>query len=107
MPRQRPARGVRPKAPRRLRKPAGGRRGGEPLEAENERPPLVERVTDGPDEKDQAGKGRQIRIRDPLRCLEPTPSSDCTFRSATLTTELSMDPGVDVGSTRRRSRSAG
>jgi hypothetical protein len=106
MPRQRPARGVRPKAPRRLRKPAGGRRG-EPFEAKNEHPPLAERVTDLPAEKDQAGKGRQIRIRDPLRCLEPTPSSDCTFRSATLTTELSMDPGVDVGSTRRRSRPAG
>jgi hypothetical protein len=49
----------------------GRTRAANPREAENERPPLAECVTDRPAEKDQAGKGQQIRIRDPLRCPEP------------------------------------
>src|SRR5258708_2000303 len=57
--------------------------------------------------KGSGGTPHHISIRDPLGCPEPNASSDFTVGSATLTTELSMNPSMDVGSTQRGSRPAG
>jgi hypothetical protein len=54
-----------------------------------------------------AGLSKVARSSDPLRCLEPDAISACTFGSATLTTELSMNPSTDAGNTQRGSRPAG